>query len=590
MPSPAGLTAPGAPRILPRLKLNPKRSYAGILEPVFAIRTGDDLGIGDTDGVRQMIDWCARHGLGIFQTLPINETSDDHSPYNAISSQAMDPNLLAVSPAQLPDLAPRYFQEYARPSRLAPLRQGTVNYAEVKKLKRQLLQAAFTGFVRHHFQKGTARAAAFRRFMAENAEWLGSYAFFRVLMEENGERPQWDQWPAEHRDPPRAHTWLLTLPESRREELTRRQLFYAYVQWIAFTQWQDLKSYASRRRVFLMGDIPFGVSRFSADAWANPFLFALEWSGGTPPEKAFKANEFTRKWGQNWGIPLYRWDELRRRHFDWWRMRVTNIQKAFHLYRIDHALGFFRIYGFPWTPDRNDEFVALSKSAAAAKTAGRLPGFKPFPDDTPAHKAANQAQGEEILRFVQQASGDATVIAEDLGTAPDYVPVSLRKLKIPGFCIPMFLREADGSYLDPAKYPRLSLAQPSTHDHPPLAAVWADLWRQIDEGKNAAASRRELRRFMEFAGVGGEPIPREFTDALREGCLRRVLHSNSWLAVVMISDLFGHSYRFNTPGVAGRENWSQRVAATVEELDKDPALWAKTKTFARFVREARRTG
>src|ERR1043166_5405510 len=80
-------------------------------------------------------------------------------------------------------------------------------------------------------------------------------------------------------------------------------------------------------------------------------------SGGAPPEKVFKVDPFTEKWGQNWGIPNYRWDELRRRGFEWWRTRVGNIRKVFHLYRIDHVLGFFRIYSFPWTPDRNAEFL-----------------------------------------------------------------------------------------------------------------------------------------------------------------------------------------------------------------------------------------
>src|SRR5580700_7076972 len=106
------------------MKLSPTQSLAGILEPVFAIRTEDDLGIGDTDGVRQMIDWCARHGLNVFQTLPINETSDDNSPYNAISSLAFEPTMIAVTPLRVPDLAPEKFAELAPDALLAQLRQG----------------------------------------------------------------------------------------------------------------------------------------------------------------------------------------------------------------------------------------------------------------------------------------------------------------------------------------------------------------------------------------------------------------------------------------------------------------------------------
>lgn len=105
---------------------------------------------------------------------------------------------------------------------------------------------------------------------------------------------------------------------------------------------------------------------------------------------------------------------MRRRNFDWWRVRVGNIQKVFHLFRIDHVLGLFRIYSFPWTPERNAEFLPCNETEAADKTGGRLPGFKQFPDDTSEHKAANQAQGEELLRMIQEAAGDTCVIAEDL--------------------------------------------------------------------------------------------------------------------------------------------------------------------------------
>jgi 4-alpha-glucanotransferase len=568
--------------------LNQETLLAGILEPVFAIRTEDDLGLGDTEGVRQMIDWCARHHLDIFQTLPINETSDDNSPYNAISSLAIEPGTIAVSPRRLPDLTPAQFRQWAQPELLQELRRGRVNYPKARALKRALLQCAFDCFWGRHWQMNTARSARFRRFLLENTAWLSDYALFRVLMEENGSHPDWERWPPEHRTPQQAQAWLLSLAEKRGQELARRQLYFSYVQWIAFGQWQALKRYARQRRVLLMGDIPFGVGRCSADTWANRDIFDLDWSGGAPPEKTFKVDAFTEKWGQNWGIPNYHWDVLRRRGFDWWRARLGNVRRNFHLYRIDHVLGFFRIYSFPWTPERNTEFQPLDEAQAAAKTGGRLPGFKEFPDDTPEHQEANQRQGEEILRVVLEASGDTGVIAEDLGMVPDYVPITLRKLGIPGFRIPMFFREQDGSYSDPAGYPRLSITQPATHDHPPLAAAWAECWRQIDAGQNVEENRRELGRIMDFADLGPEPAPREFTAGLHEAYLRRVAQSNSRFVVVMITDVFGQTARFNTPGAVSDANWSTRMEQTVAGLDQDPALLAKTKTFARLMQEAGR--
>ncbi len=570
------------------MKLSPDQSLAGILEPVFAIRTENDLGVGDTDGVRQMIDWCNRHKLSLFQTLPINEISDDNSPYNAISSLAIEPTTIAVAPKFIPDLSAKKFHELATPELIAELRAGPVNYPKVKLLKRALLEVAFKSFLQREFKHDTPRAQELRAFMTENAEWLSDYALFRVLMEQNGGSPAWDRWLPEHREPRRARTWLLALPETRRDDLGRQQLFFAYVQWIAFAQWQQLKAHGTAKQVYLMGDIPFGVGRYSADVWANRAIFDLDWSGGAPPEKTFKVDPFTEKWGQNWGIPNYRWDELKRQNYEWWRTRVGNIQKIFHLYRIDHVLGFFRIYSFPWTPDRNAEFLPCSENEAADKTGGRLPGFKPFPDDTDEQKAANQAQGEEILRVVLEGSGETTVVAEDLGCVPEYVPPTLEKLGIPGFRIPMLFREPDGSYSKPERYPRLSLAQPATHDHPTLAAMWAECWTNIEAGIEVESNRRELQNITKFAGMQDQDLPREFTDQLHEAYTRAVMNSASWLVVFQIQDVFAQTDRFNTPGSVSLKNWSHRLPSTVKQLDSTPHLLAKAKMLTRTAQASRR--
>ena len=237
--------------------------------------------------------------------------------------------------------------------------------------------------------------------------------------------------------------------------------------------------------------------------------------------------------------------------------------------------GFFRIYSFPWTPDRNAEFLPLTEAQAAAKTGGRLPGFKQFPDDTPEHKAANQAQGEEILRVVLEASGETTVVAEDLGVVPEYVPPTLQKLGIPGFRIPTLFREPDGRYSDPKKYPRLSLAQPATHDHPPLAAAWAECWQNIDAGKDVETNRRELRLMMEFAGLKNSEPPREFTDQLHEAFTRTVLQSPSWLAVFQITDVFGMTARFNTPGSVAADQLVLSPAAHGQGAGRGPGAAAE---------------
>ena len=231
------------------MKLSSSQSLAGILEPVFAIRTEGDLGIGDTEGVRQMIDWCHRHRLNILQTLPINEISDDNSPYNALSSAGDRTDHHRDVTAPHPGLCRRQpSRNWPGPRLLANLREGPVNYPAVKALKRKLLDAAFENFLQQHYIPRTERAVQFRSFIEENGAWLSDYSLFRVLMEENGGLPTWDRWAPEHRSPGTARAWLLSLPAKRSDEIIQKRLFFMYVQWLAFGQWQALKAYGTSRR------------------------------------------------------------------------------------------------------------------------------------------------------------------------------------------------------------------------------------------------------------------------------------------------------------------------------------------------------
>ncbi len=570
------------------MRLSPANSLAGILEPVFAIRTEDDLGVGDTAGVRQMVDWCHQHRISIFQMLPINEVGEDNSPYNALSSVAIEPTTLSLAPKDLPDLPPTAFERVVASAGLAALHGTNVNYPQVKALKHILLEAAFASFSDQQMDRKTPRDLAFQAFRSENAHWLLDYSLFRVLIEENGGSSNWERWPVEHRHRDTAQRWLQTVPKNKQQAISGRRVYFEYVQWIAFLQWQNLKSYSESQQVYLMGDVPYGIGRSSCDVWANPQIFDLDWSGGAPPEKVFKVDPFTEKWGQNWGVPNYRWDYLRAHNFDWWRTRIGNIQKIFHLYRIDHVLGLFRIYSFPWTPDRNSVFLPLNESEAAVRTGGRLPAFRPFPDDTPEHRQTNQSQGEEILRVILEASGHSTVIAEDLGVVPEYVHPTLQKLGIPGFRIPMFFRDYNGAYSDPAHYPRLSLAQPTTHDHPPLVAAWTEHWRNIDAGKDPASNWAELRRIRGFAGLPDDPVSREFTPEIQSGYIRAVMRSNSWLAVFQITDVFGMEARFNTPGSIAESNWSYRMPVTVAQLGANPTYSTFAADFTKLTVESGR--
>ena len=284
------------------LELNPENKIAGILAPSFAIRGESDLGIGDTEALKELITWAAQQLLSVLQILPINETSSDCSPYCLLSAMAIDPTTISTFPGVLPDLTREDFGRITARYDLDALRQGAVNYREVRALKRQLLYAAFKTFRSRHADK--ARARAFTDFEKDNADWLPDYATHRALVSWHEECESSDQWPREHRSPTAVRVWIESLTPSSRRHIRDLMRFHAYVQWIAYSQWRAVREHAEAQGVALMGDVPVGVSRYSADVWREPDIFDLKRSIGAPPEKAFKSDPFTAKWGQNWGFPL----------------------------------------------------------------------------------------------------------------------------------------------------------------------------------------------------------------------------------------------------------------------------------------------
>src|ERR1043166_1569831 len=417
------------------MNLSPDKKIAGVLAPLFGLRSENDLGIGDVGVLREFIDWAAEIGFKLVQLLPINETGHDNSPYNAISAMAIEPTTLYFAPGSPEDLTREDYDAMLADVDLVKLRHGAVKYGAVKMLKQRLLEKAFANFHAHASQD---RLGKFRKFCEEEAIWLNDYVFFRALMEENGESEAWDKWPSEHQHAESARGWLDRQPAEKKKQFLEREDFFRYVQWIAHEQWREVKSYAESRGVALMGDIPFGVSYYSADVFARSSEFVLDWFGGAPPEQYFKDDAFTQKWGQNWGIPLYRWDAMRSNNFQWWRERVRGLRGIFHLFRIDHILWVYRIYAFPWRPRKNSEFLPLDRYQMLARTGGRAPQFIPRSDETAENREANKREGEEYLNVVLQEAGNVRVVGEDLGVVPDYVRPDLRSLGIAGFKIPQW--------------------------------------------------------------------------------------------------------------------------------------------------------
>src|SRR5947209_2964528 len=235
------------------MNLSPEKKIAGVLVPLFALRGEDDLGIGDTGALREFIDWAAEIGFKLVQLLPINEVGADNSPYNAISAMAIEPTTLHLAPGSPAELTQDDFDLIVARFMVTKLRSGAVHYDKVRKLKRALLEQAFSRFQPNE---------SFLHFREREKSWLDDYVFFRALMEENGGSEAYDFWPEEQRAKDSARSWLESQSDEVRQRFTRHEEFFRYVQWIAYAQWMSVKAYADERGVALMGDIPFGVSYY----------------------------------------------------------------------------------------------------------------------------------------------------------------------------------------------------------------------------------------------------------------------------------------------------------------------------------------
>jgi len=563
------------------VNLSPENKIAGILTPLFALRSEKGLGIGDVATLREFIVWAREIGFGVVQLLPINEVGRDNSPYNAISAMAIEPMTLHLAPGSPEELSREAFESAMANENLVALRRGPVKYEGVRKLKGELLERAFKNF---QLNATADRQSVFEQFCERESNWLKQYSFFRVLMELNRESETWDEWKREHRDPQTARSWLAEQSTEMRTQFSGREKFFSYVQWIADEQWREVRKFAEKRQVALMGDIPFGISYYSADVFTERNIFHLDWSGGAPPESYFKDDKFTIKWGQNWGIPVYNWPAMRAQDFAWWRQRVRGVSRIFHIFRIDHVLGFYRIYAFPWRPKRNAEFLPLTHAQMLEKTGGRSPHFAPRDDETAENCEANKREGEEYLRMVLAESGATRVVGEDLGTVPRYVRPSLQSLGIAGFKIPQW-EFLDGRMTPGNEFERLSVATYATHDHKPIRELWREMFDEKSPTREQA--REDLLKIAQFAGIAPQE-GLEYERAVYPAIMSALFNSNSWIAIVMITDLLARKDRFNVPGTAATTNWTRRLPKTISQMRESHSVRRKMRLITELLEKSGR--
>lgn len=306
----------------------PERRWrgAGTAIPVFSLRSEEDFGVGEFYDLKLLIDWAAATGQRVLQLLPVNDTTmsgtwEDSYPYNANSTFALHPQFIRLTAAGVEE-----DDEYRRlRDELNALPE--VDYVGVNDNKLRLLRRAFE---RH----GTRTAARrdYREFMQANSHWLVPYAAYRTLRDEFG-TADFTRWGDYARyDKKTVDTYC------RRH--SRDIAFHCFVQYHLHMQLSEVCAYARSRGIVLKGDLPIGISRTSADAWLYPRLFHMDSQAGAPPD-AFSAS------GQNWGFPTYDWERMAQNGYAWWRARMAKMAEYFDAFRIDHILGFFRIWEIP---------------------------------------------------------------------------------------------------------------------------------------------------------------------------------------------------------------------------------------------------
>jgi 4-alpha-glucanotransferase len=503
----------------------PGTRRAGILVPLFSVPSGRSWGIGEFADLPHLAAWLGRARQRVLLLLPLSEMPPgETSPYSSLSAMALSSQFIALDHViDFTAIGGEAGLEPELKTRLDDARRSPfIDYANVRDLKQVALRRAFARFEQEEWRRDSERAAALRAYIAAQAWWLDDYAVFRALQNRYGERV-WQEWP----EPIRMRD--AGAVASARAELAADIRYGQYVQWIADGQWAAARDAAADLAVF--GDLPFAVGAESADVWGRQDEFRLDLSIGVPPD-AFSAT------GQDWRLPAYRWDVLAARDFSLLRQRARRLADLFDGCRLDHLVGFFRMYTRP--------------------VGGGAGTF------TPAEQSEQQALGERILNLFLDTR--AEIIAEDLGVVPDFVRESLARLWIPGYKVFRWERHwhSPGQrFKDPVDYPRVAVATSGTHDTEPLVIWWETA--PIEERRavmEIASVRERVSADAREAAIDSA----ELSPTVRDALLEALFASGADLLMLPMQDVFGWRDRINQPATIGPHNWTWKLPWPSDQL------------------------
>ena len=481
----------------------PRWKGAGTAIPVFSLRSERDYGIGQFTDLKLLVDWAVATGQSVIQTLPVNDTAmtgtwRDSYPYSANSSFALNPIYIDLELIGKPD--DKDFLKHAEKERKALNALPVIDYERVFRLKSEYLDQLYEKLGESCF-----RDREYKAFFNANRSWLEPYALYCYLRDKYG-TADFHKWKESEYSPALLDRFC-TPGNSRYHEIRK----HYFIQFHLDKQLTDVKKYANRKGILLKGDIPIGVNRHSADVWIHPELFHTDCQAGAPPD-AFAVD------GQKWGMPTYNWKNMAHDNYAWFVARFRKMADYFDAYRIDHLLGFFRIWEVPlqyqsglmgrfnpaltYTPQEMwDRGFPFNPAMHATPPAGtnetnvlfledtHRPGtyhprinafdtavFRWLSDD---EQAAFRSLHDDFYyhrnnRFWSDSAmsklpalieaTDMLVCGEDLGMIPACVPEVMDRLRILALEVQRMPKNMGVSVSDPATYPYMSVCTTSTHD------------------------------------------------------------------------------------------------------------------------------
>jgi 4-alpha-glucanotransferase len=563
------------------------KKRAGVAVPLFSIYSSSSVGIGEIPDLKLLADWCTKTGMSIIQLLPLNDVGGDFAPYNSISSFALDPMYLAISKVKGLDLSKFSHEIEHTKKKYRPVFKK-VNY-RIKKAKIELLWEIYK-------VTEPVDESGFENFTKVNAFWLKDYSVYRVISELL-DNTNWEKWPDE----------LKQRDEKAIDEVVNnnyeRVRFHKWLQWQLYLQLLEVKDYAGSKGIFIMGDLPYLVSRESADVWAHKENFLLQLSSGAPPDMYFAS-------GQKWGMPPYNWNNIATGNFEYLTENLKYASNFYDMYRIDHFVGLFRVWV---SPVENSEH----------------PG-----DFLPKEEYIWEAHGRKIIDVMVNSS-PMLPCAEDLGTVPGCSYHVLYEYGIPGIDFQRFYK-SNFAFRHPGEYRINSSAVVSTHD----SNFWVNWWQfeagTIDERlfeimcmnagmteghlkyvkdelferhgsrygrlrwKDEIDSHEKLKHVLQLPDDKANDIAYIYMESFREKerflsylalsnadsavssglvmrNLERINQSNSIFSIQLmheylcldegfLSKISKWNYRLNTPGVISRNNWSLVLPLSLERL------------------------